>query len=90
MQGVLTSMSDPPNRAGRGSLSGRWQACGDHAPNLRGSITIERDVPAGTRLWLTGWTRTAAGVEFVFARGGDRRQGRPGGVCRANCEHESA
>ena len=51
-------------RAGIGSLSGGWEprrAC----PNIRGGITIERDLPAGTKLWLTGWTRTIAGGEVV-------------------------
>jgi hypothetical protein len=28
-------------------------------------ITIERDLPANTRLWLTGWTKTVAGGELV-------------------------
>jgi hypothetical protein len=51
-------------RIGRGSLTGRWEprpgAC-----NIRGSITIERDLPAKTKLWLTGWTKAIAGGEFV-------------------------
>ena len=32
---------------------------------IRGGITIERDLPAETRLWLTGWTKTITGGEFV-------------------------
>lgn len=52
-------------RAGRGSLSGRWAPTSDAFPNMRGAITVERDLPAGTRLWLTGWTKTIAGGEFV-------------------------
>jgi hypothetical protein len=33
--------------------------------NIRGGITIERDLPANTRLWLTGWTETIPGGEVV-------------------------
>jgi hypothetical protein len=33
--------------------------------NIRGRITIERDLPANTRLWLTGWTKTIPGGEVV-------------------------
>ena len=52
-------------RAGRGSLTGRWEPRPGSCPNIRGGITIERDLPAGTKLWLTGWTRTIAGGEFA-------------------------
>jgi hypothetical protein len=34
-------------------------------PNIRGGITIERDLPAETKRWLTGWTKTIGGGEFV-------------------------
>jgi hypothetical protein len=50
---------------GRGSLTGRWQRRPGARPNIHGGITIERDLRAGTRLWLTGWTKTIAGGEFV-------------------------
>ncbi len=51
-------------RIGRGSLTGTWEPrLGD--PNIKGGITVERDVPANTRLWLTGWTKTITGGEFV-------------------------
>jgi hypothetical protein len=52
-------------RAGRGSLTGRWESRPGSCPNIRGGITIERDLPANTRLWLTGWTNTIPGGEFV-------------------------
>jgi hypothetical protein len=26
---------------------------------------VERDIPANTRLWLTAWTKTIAGGQFV-------------------------
>ena len=69
-------MSD---RAGRGSLAGRWTARGDGHPNLRGAITLDCDLKAGSKLWLAGWTRSAAGCEeFValvvsVASGGPRK-----------------
>jgi hypothetical protein len=28
-------------------------------------ITLERALPAKTKLWLTGWTKTIAGGQFV-------------------------
>jgi len=53
------------DRAGRGSLTGRWEPRPGACPNIRGGITIERDLPAGTELWLTGWTKTITGGEVV-------------------------
>ena len=55
-------MAEP---VGRGSLTGRWEPRPRACPNIRGGITIERDIRAGTKLWLTGWTKTIAGGEFV-------------------------
>ena len=52
-------------RIGRGSLTGRWKPRLEGCPNIRGGITIERDLPAKTRLWLTGWTKTIAGGQLV-------------------------
>jgi hypothetical protein len=43
----------------------RWSPRGDGAPNLTGAVTIERALPANTRLWLTGWTKTIPGGEVV-------------------------
>jgi hypothetical protein len=43
-------------RVGRGSLSGRWEPRPGSCPNIRGGLEIERDLPAKTKLWLTGWT----------------------------------
>jgi len=37
-------------RVGRGSLTGRWEPRPGACPNIRGGITVERDVPANTRL----------------------------------------
>jgi hypothetical protein len=58
-------MSDRDNRVGRGTLTGRWKPRPGSSPNIRGGITIERDLPANTRLWLTGWTKTIPGGEVV-------------------------
>jgi hypothetical protein len=52
-------------RVGRGSLTGRWDPRPGACPNIRGGITIERDLPAKAKLWQTGWTKTIAGGEFV-------------------------
>ncbi len=51
-------------RIGRGSLTGRWEPRLGGS-NIRGGITIERDLRANTQLWLTGRTKTIAGGQFV-------------------------
>ena len=53
------------NRVGKGSLTGRWEPRLGGCPNIRGGITIDRNLRAGTKLWLTGWTETIAGGEVV-------------------------
>ncbi|MFZ0723773.1 MAG: hypothetical protein WBC94_20710 [Xanthobacteraceae bacterium] len=58
-------MSDRERRVGRGSLTGRWQPRLGACTNIRGGIMIERDLRAGTKLWLTGWTKTIAGGGYV-------------------------
>src|ERR1700675_1846399 len=63
-------------RVGRGSLTGRWKPRLGACSNIRGGITIERDLPANTRLWLTGWTKTIPGGRGRVAPGGDCRQRR--------------
>jgi hypothetical protein len=55
-------------RVGRGSLTGKWKPQEGSCPNIRGGITIERDLPANTRLWLTGWTKTISGGQLVSLR----------------------
>lgn len=55
-------------RVARGSLQGRWRARDDGSPNLRGSLVLETAMPAGARLWVSGWTKTIGGhygAEFV-------------------------
>ncbi len=52
--------------AGRGCLTGRWRARDNKWPNLRGAITLERDMAAGSRLWVTVWTvQTPEGAEWL-------------------------
>jgi hypothetical protein len=58
-------MSDRDNRVGQGSLTGRWKPRPGSCPNIRGGIMIECDLPANTRLWLTGWTKSIPGGEVV-------------------------
>jgi hypothetical protein len=58
-------MRDRHNRVGRGSLTGRWKRRPGSCPNIRGGITIERGLPANTRLWLTGWTKAIPGGDVV-------------------------
>ncbi|MCX7310254.1 MAG: hypothetical protein NTV56_00645 [Alphaproteobacteria bacterium] len=52
-------------RVARGSLNGRWPHRTDRRPNLQGELTIEKALPAGTTLHLSGWTNTAGAVEFL-------------------------
>ncbi|MGD0420234.1 MAG: hypothetical protein ABSA68_11770 [Xanthobacteraceae bacterium] len=53
---------------GRGQLTGTWAPRPGACPNIRGGITIERDIAAKTKLWLTGWTKTIAGGTVVSLR----------------------
>jgi Toprim domain len=52
-------------RVGQGTLTGRWEPRPGACANIRGGITIERDLPVKTKLWLTGWTKTIAGGALV-------------------------
>ena len=70
-------------RVARGSLNGAWRPrTVDRRPNLHGSITVESDIAAGQRLWVSGWTKKACGVEYVSlsvevaGKGGRRRRRR--------------
>jgi hypothetical protein len=60
----LSDRSKALDRVGRGSLTGTWESW-PGGPNIRGGLTVERDIPANTKLWLSGWTRKIAGGEFV-------------------------
>jgi hypothetical protein len=61
----MSDQNEKLGRVGRGSLTGRWEPRPGGRPNIRSGITIERDLPAKTKPWLTGWTRSIAGGEFV-------------------------
>jgi len=61
----MSDQNEKVGRVGRGSLTRRWGPRPGGRPNIRDGITIERDLPASTRLWLTGWTKTIAGGELV-------------------------
>ncbi len=64
LRGFALVVRTMPERVGRGSLTGRWEPRLG-GPNIRGGITIERDLRANTQLWLTGRTKTIAGGQFV-------------------------
>ena len=32
---------------------------------MRGALTIERDLPAGTKLWLVAWSNQVCGADFI-------------------------
>ena len=65
MFGSITLEPTMAERVGRGTLTGTWKPRQGFCPNIRGGITIERDLPANTKLWLTGWTKTVPGGEVV-------------------------
>jgi hypothetical protein len=68
-------------RAAIGSIAGSSSPRVDHGPNMRGAITIEQDLPAGTKLWLSAWSKQVAGADFISisaeiaTTGGRRRRG---------------
>jgi hypothetical protein len=44
-------------RAAIGSIAGSSAPRADNRPNMRGALTLEQDLPAGTKLWLSAWTK---------------------------------
>jgi hypothetical protein len=32
---------------------------------MRGAMTVEQDLPAGTKLWLSAWSKQIAGADFI-------------------------
>jgi hypothetical protein len=48
-------------RAAIGSIAGSSAPRADNRPNMRGAITIEQDLQAGTKLWLAAWSKQIAG-----------------------------
>jgi hypothetical protein len=57
------------SRASVGSLSGSSVPGTDNGPDMGGAITIEQDLPTGTKLWLSAWWRETAGVPWVSISG---------------------
>lgn len=51
-------------KAGKGSISRRERESDKH-PDWKGSITLDCDVKAGTKLWLSGWTKQSEAGEWV-------------------------
>jgi hypothetical protein len=52
-------------RVGRGELRGTMERRRDNRPNFAGSIVLESDMPAGSRIWLSGWTKEILGSLWV-------------------------
>jgi hypothetical protein len=52
-------------KAGRGSLSFKQPETEKH-PSYKGSFTAEKDIPAGTKLWLSGWDKDNNGPYISF------------------------
>lgn len=76
-------------RAAIGSIAGSSSPRVDHGPNMRGAITIEQDLPAGTKLWLSAWSKQVAGADFIsisaeIATTGGRNRARQGDSGRAS------
>jgi len=52
-------------RAAIGSIAGSSSPRADHGPNMRGAIAIEQNLPAGTKLWLSAWSKEIHGVPWI-------------------------
>ncbi len=52
-------------RAAIGSIAGSSAPRADRRPNYRGALTIEQDLPAGTKLWLAAWSKETAGIAWI-------------------------
>jgi hypothetical protein len=66
-------------RAAIGSIAGSSAPRADNRPNMRGALTIEQDLPAGTKLWLVAWSKQVCGADFIsisaeIAIGGPRKR----------------
>jgi hypothetical protein len=78
-------MDDPMTRAARGSISGSSAPRADNRPNMRGALTVEQDLPAGTKLWLAARSKQISGADYIsisaeVAIGGPRKRGDTGQV----------
>ena len=75
-------------RAAIGSISGSSAPRADNRPNMRGALTVERDLPAGTKLWLAAWSKQISGASYIsisaeVAVGGPRKRGGQGDSLRS-------
>jgi hypothetical protein len=67
-------------RAAIGSISGSSIPRDDRKPTWRGAMTLEQDLKAGSKIWLSGWSRQVSGADFislsaeVAVGGGPRRK----------------
>jgi hypothetical protein len=57
------------SRAAIGSIAGSSAPRADNRPNMRGALTIEQDLPAGSKLWLAGWSKQIAGAAWISISG---------------------
>jgi hypothetical protein len=71
-------------RAARGSIAGSSAPRADNRPNMRGALTIEQDLPAGTKLWLSAWSKEDPApwisISAEVAVGGRRKRSAGGSV----------
>jgi hypothetical protein len=68
----MTSSTFAPQavaRAAIGSIAGSSAPRADNRPNMRGTLTIEQDLPAGSKLWLAAWSKEVAGADFISISG---------------------
>jgi hypothetical protein len=65
-------------RAAVGCIAGSSAPRADSRPNMDGVITVEQDLPAGTKLWLPAWSRQVADFISIAleiaANGGPRKK----------------
>jgi hypothetical protein len=65
--------------AAQGSIAGSSTPRADNRPNMRGALTIEQHMPAGTKLWLAAWSKQTACADYIsisakIAVGGPRKK----------------
>ena len=66
-------------RVAIGSITGSSAARVDNRPNMRGGVTVDRNLPVGTKLWLAAWSKRIAGADYIsisaeIAIGGPRKR----------------
>jgi hypothetical protein len=52
-------------RAARGSIAGSSAPRANNTPNMRGAMTVERDIAAGTKFWLSAWSKQISDADFI-------------------------